>query len=283
MAELRPVKVDMLPAGAILMTDSQVATDSRANYWAGVLVPALIPCVIAAGFVYAAMTPTDEWKWSAGWVIGLLLMGPVEAARFIVFGLLGDALKSGGSPEGAIAIYLRSMRVMLLLLGVFLMFEVGPVGMFYLLINPNVMIPALVLFGDGVITLFYFRGDAREEAYRISAAVEDMIDWWRLSLFATPLVIALIFGALVWLRNHDYPLPPSILPPGADTLTRLRSRDFSIPDWMPNLDMLRCALLLNVAVYHAFKAAIIANVHTKRFAQRGERMLSAKWIQRLGS
>lgn len=261
------------------MTDATAQGRELDAHWFDVLSPALIPLVIAAGYTYAAMTPTDEWTWAAGWVLGILLLAPADFMRIVAMDMLGDSFREGRDPRDAVRGYLIKMRVLGLVILAWLIFD-GP--FFYVLMHPGVLTPALAIVGDGAIALYYFRGDARKQADRIKAVVDDSIDWLRLSLFAMPFSIALIVAALTMLRNRGFPMPPSIPPEGLDAITRLRAKDFSIPDFMPNLDILRSAVLLNVAIYFIGKAAIFANVHTARFDRTQKRLLEARWIQRLG-
>ncbi|MEP6941278.1 MAG: hypothetical protein ABI846_16035 [Rudaea sp.] len=88
------------------MTDidsSPNVSDSRGRLNA-MLTPLLIPLVAATGLACLALTPTTEWHWSSAWVIGLILLGPIEGARIVAFSMVGNALKHGRDLEGAITL-----------------------------------------------------------------------------------------------------------------------------------------------------------------------------------
>jgi hypothetical protein len=121
-----------------------------------------------------------------------------------------------------------------------------------------ISVPAAILVADGIISVYFFRGNPRLQAVRIQAAADDLVDLLQLALFPTPFVLALICAGVYWLRASGH----------IDAA------------WLPDVDAetLRSAALLYAACYFAGKAILLAHVHSARFNGSGRRLLGG-WIQ----
>jgi succinate dehydrogenase hydrophobic anchor subunit len=196
-------------------------------------------------------------------VWGLFVLVPVEFVRALVYSILGDTFNSYESPMQAVRSFVLSLLILLVLGLILGVYVVGLRDLVAALSDPETLriiaIPAAIIIADGVIALYFFRGNPRIQAVRIQAAAEDLADWLQLALFPTPFVLAFVYGMLQWLRSNGYIT-------GA---------------WLPDLDqqMLRSAGLLYAGYYFAGKALLLAHVHTRRFNGSGQRLLSAGWIQ----
>ena len=231
--------------------------------WPALILSALIPLTIAAGFVYLATLP--DWQPSTVWIYGMAFLIPLEFIRALILSFLGDAYKTGKGPLAAVQSFLLSMAI-LLALGIFYAITQGGISAtFGFLTDPFVLqalgLPILIMVIDGVIGIWTFRGDPVWQAECIEAISEDSIDWLSLAVTRLPLVIAPIAGVLVWMKSND----------------------FRIAAWLPepSLDLLRSAGLLYAALYFAVKAVLVAHVHSAHFAATGARVLQAAWIQRI--
>src|SRR5689334_1138634 len=79
--------------------------------WQGGVASALVPLVIAAGFVYTALIP--GWRPSETWVWGLFLLFPLEFVRAVILAALCVAYRSGSSPWDAAKIFLSTIAILL--------------------------------------------------------------------------------------------------------------------------------------------------------------------------
>ena len=229
--------------------------------WQALILSALIPLTIAAGFVYVAGAP--DWQPSETWILGVAFLLPLDFIRALVLSLLGDSYKTSQGRLQAVKSFLLSVAI-LLALGIFYAItQSGIRGTFGFLTDPVVLqllgLPILVTVIDGVIGIWAFRGDPVYQADRLEAIAKDSIDWLTLTVGRVPFVIGAIYGLLVWVKSDGH---------------RIASW---VPD--PSTDLLRTAGLLYGAWYFFGKAAITAHVYTAHFARTGRRLLSAGWIQ----
>ena len=222
----------------------------------------LMPVAIAAGFVHAAVT--SEWIESETWVYGLLLLVPFEFVRTLVYSILGDTFRSYESPLQGVRSFLLSMLILLVMGLIFGVYVMGFRDFFAaatdLAILRIISVPAAILVADGIIALYFFRGNPRIQAVRIQAAADDLVDWLQLALFPTPFVVALICAALYWLRSSSAYIDGAAQPDVDE-------------------ETVRSAALLYAAYYFAGKAILLAHVYSARFNGSGRRLLGARWIQ----
>jgi len=241
------------------MPDSRLRVP--ATDWSAVTVSMLMPVAIAAGFVHAAMTA--DWIESETWVYGLLLLVPFEFVRALVYSILGDTFRSFESPTQAVRSFLVSMLILLVMGLIFGIYVLGFRDFFVAVTDLRILriisVPAAILLADGIIALYFFRGNPRIQAVRIQAAADDLVDWLQLALFPTPFVLALVAAGLYWLRSSGY----------------------IAAAWLPDVDeeTARSAALCYAGYYFIGKAILLAHVHGARFNGSGRRLLGARWIQ----
>ena len=232
-----------------------------ATDWSAVMLSMLMPVAIAAGFVHAALT--SQWIESETWVYGLLLLVPFEFVRTLVYSILGDTFRGYENPIQAVRSFLLSMLILLVLGLIFGVYVLGFRDFFAALTDLTILriisVPAAILLADGIITLYFFRGNPRIQAVRIQAAADDLADWLQLALFPTPFVFGLIWAGVYWLRSR-------VTVDGAPG---------------PQLDeeTVRGAALLYAGYYFAGKAVVLAHVNSAFFYGSGRRLLGARWIQ----
>jgi len=232
-----------------------------ATDWSAATISMLMPVAIAAGFVHAALT--SQWIESETWVYGLLLLVPFEFVRTLVYSILGDTFRGYENPIQAVRSFLLSMLILLVLGLVFGVYVLGFRDFFAavtdLAILRIISVPAVILLADGIIALYFFRGNPRIQAVRIQAAADDLADWLQLALFPTPFVFGLMWAGVYWLRSRA-----SIdAAPGPDI----------------DEETVRSAALLYAGYYFAGKAIVLAHVHSAHFNGSGCRLLGARWIQ----
>jgi len=241
------------------MPDSRLRVP--ATDWSAVTVSMLMPVAIAAGFVHAAMTA--DWIESETWVYGLLLLVPFEFVRALVYSILGDTFRSFESPTQAVRSFLVSMLILLVMGLIFGIYVLGFRDFFAAVTDLGILriisVPAAILLADGIIALYFFRGNPRIQAVRIQAAADDLVDWLQLALFPTPFVFGLMWAGVYWLRS------------------RVTIDAAPLPD--VDEETVRSAALLYAAYYFAGKAILLAHVHGAGFNGSGRRLLGARWIQ----
>ena len=238
--------------------------DGGGTNWQAVSLTLLMPGVAAAGLAALALQP--QWDvYDDRWVDGLFVLIPFEFVRGIVFRILRDAYRDYRSPRQAVKFFLASVAILALFCLVFAVFEAGFTAVFAALFDATawklIIPPAAIIVLDGVINLYFFRGDARREAARLDAAADDAEDWLGIAVYPTPLLVAAAYALLVYLR----------------------SRGWHVPEWIPppSVDAAREICLLYAAAYFIGKGIVIAHVHTARFNRSGERLFGADWIQRM--
>ena len=219
----------------------------------------LVPVTIAAGFVYAAMTP--QWE-SDDWIGGLLALIPLEYFRAFVISILSDTYKEYRTPLQAVKYFLLSLLILLVIAAAISLYVLGFRDFLLLIRKPEVYgaiaFAIAVIAVDGVIGVYFFRGDARRLSARLHAVADDARDWLQLVAFQMPIVVALSYGVLLILKE-----------------TRV---SFA---WVPApaSDAVRSVCLLYAAFYFLGKAVLLAHANTAAFNRTGRRLLSATWIQ----
>jgi hypothetical protein len=229
--------------------------------WQAVIVTLLVPAVIGAGLVHLALEP--QWSDSDDWIIGLFVLIPFEFVRVIVFWILRDAFKDYQSPWHAVKFFLLSVAILGVLCLVFALFEIGFREVFGALADPQtwryILPPAGIIVADGIISLYFFRGDGRRQAARLDAIADDAQDWLLVAIARLPFVAGAVYALSIYLR----------------------SRGVAVPEWIrdPSLEAFREICLLCAAVYFFGKGILLAHVHTAHFIRTGRRLLGAGWIQ----
>ncbi len=230
--------------------------------WPALLLAALVPGVVACGFVDAALVP--EWEESGDWALGLGALFPLELVRALAFYFLGEAYQEYQNPQHAVHAFLISILAMCIVFFAIALGALGIGGLFATLRDlytlAVVAIPVAVVVADGVIGLYFFRGNARRQGARIEAAAADISDLLQLTLVAAPILFVVAAMVLIWLEKSGH-----------------RLRGWNAEDG--NFGALRPLCMFYVAGYFALKAWILAHVHTARFNNSGHRLLNARWIQ----
>lgn len=261
---MRPPAFVMARRGVYPDTGGVVVVTNEAAFrtnWQGLMLALLVPAVVAAGLVHLALQP--QWTDSDDWIIGLFVLVPFEFVRVIVFWILRDAYKDYRSPWQAVKFFLLSVAI---LAGICLCFALGELGfhdVFVALLEPQtwryILPPAGIIIVDGIISLYFFRGDGRSQAARLGAIADDAEDWLLFAVLRMPFVVAAAYALLIYLRT----------------------RGVAVPVWIPDpsLEAFRQICLLCAAVYFSGKGVLLAHVHTAHFNRTGRRLLSAGWIQ----
>lgn len=227
--------------------------------WPAIGMWTLVPVTLAAGFVYAALTP--QWE-SDEWIGGLLALIPLEYFRAFVISILSDTYKEYRTPLQAVKYFLLSLLILLVIAAAIGLYVLGFRDFLLLIRKPEVYgaiaFALAVIAVDGVIGVYFFRGDARRLSARLHAVADDARDWLQLAAFQMPIVLALSYGVLL-------------------ILTETRAAFAWVPD--PASDALRSVCLLYAAFYFLGKAVLLAHANTAAFNRTGRRLLSARWIQ----
>jgi hypothetical protein len=183
--------------------------------------------------------------------------------RVIVFRILREAIKDYQSPWQAVRFFILSVAILAVLCLIFALFEIGFREVFVALAEAQtwryILPPAAIIIVDGVIGLYFFRGDRRSQVARLEAIADDAEDWLLFAVTRLPFAVAAAYALLIYLRL----------------------RGVAMPDWIPDpsLEALREIGLLWAAVYFSGKGILVAHVHTAHFNGTGRRLLSAGWIQ----
>jgi hypothetical protein len=219
----------------------------------------LIPLTIAAGFVYFALDPDDAGDWARG----LLALVPLEFFRAIVLSILSETYREYRTPKQAVGFFLLSLAI-LVVIALAISLYVLKGDWWAWITQPEVchaIAFALALIAaDGAIGVFFFRGDPRQLAARLEAVADDARDWVQLAGFQLPVVLALLYGFLLLLREAGRVMP-------------------WLPD--PTSETTISAALLYAAFYFLGKAMLLAHANTAGFNATGRRLLGVRWIQRL--
>ena len=248
----------MLAAG--LEGEPMRAAASQTN-WQALCLTLLMPAIIVASLVWLALQP--QWEESPDWVIGLFVLIPFEAVRVIVLSILRDAYNDFRTPWHAVKTFLLSMAILAVLCFAFALYFAGINDTFVALAQAQtwrvILPPTLLILADGIIGLYFFRGDPGCQAARLDAVGNDAEDWLALAIMRLPFVATGLYALAIWLR----------------------SRGVAVPEWVrdPSLEAAREVCLLCAATYFAGKGVLMAHAWTARFNRTGERLLGARWIQ----
>lgn len=233
----------------------------RSTNWPAVALSAAIPLIVAAGMVYAAVQP--QWDEDTGdWAFALLALIPLEFVRALVMTILGDSFKHYRSPRHAVNYFLLSLGILAAMLLGFAAYMLGLHGFIETMTTPHtwaLILPvAALIVADGMISLYFFRGDPRCQAARLEAAADDVGNLLGLALYPTPLILGAGYGLLFALKQSGH--------------------EFAA--WLPDFSVegLRAAALFYAACYFAAKAALVAYVNTAAFNRSGRRLLGGSWV-----
>jgi len=227
--------------------------------WSAIFTSTLMPLTVAAGFVYFALDPSQ----AADWARGLLALIPLEYFRALVLYILRDTYREYRSPMQAARFFLLSLAI---LIGIALAISLYVLkGDWWAWVSkPEVyraIAFALALIAvDGVIGVYFFRGDPKQLSARLEAVADDASDWVQIGGFQLPIVLGLALGLIVILREtgHGFAWFPEATP-----------------------ELLQSAGLLYAAFYFLGKAVLLAHANTAAFNTTGRRVFGASWIQRL--
>lgn len=227
--------------------------------WPAIGMWTFVPVTIAAGFAYAALTP--QWE-SDEWIGGLLALIPLEYFRAFVTSILSDTYKEYRTPLQAVKYFLLSLLILLVIAAAISLYVLGFRDFLLLIRKPEVYgaiaFAIAVIAVDGVIGVYFYRGDARRLSARLHAVADDARDWLQLVAFQLPIVLALSYGALLILKET-------------------RAAFAWVPG--PGSDAMRSVCLFYAAFYFLGKAVLLAHANTAAFNLTGRRLLSARWIQ----
>jgi len=225
--------------------------------WAAIFSSTLIPLTVAAGFAWLAFEPDALDDWARG----LLALIPLEFCRALVLSILRDTYREYKTPAQAARFFLLSLAILvviLLAISVWILKSdwwawISQPGV-YCAIAFALLIVAL----DGVIGVWFFRGDAKRVSAQLDAIAADAGDWVQLAGFQLPVVLALAYGFALLLRESGHGFA-----------------------WVPDATSgaMRSAALLYAAFYFVGKAMLIAHASTAAFNASGERVLGARWVQ----
>jgi hypothetical protein len=219
----------------------------------------LIPLTVAAGFVWFGLDPSE----ADDWVRGLLVLIPLEYLRVLVLSILSETYKEYRTPVQAVGVFLTSLAI-LAAIALAISVYVLKGDWWGWISQPRVYRAIAFALGliaaDGVIGVFFFRGDPKVLSVRLEAAADDARDWLQIGGFQLPIALALLYGVLLILRESG--------------------RGFA---WVPDLpsDAMRSVGLFYAAFYFFGKAVLLAHANTARFNATGARLLGARWIQAL--
>ena len=144
--------------------------------WAAIFVSALMPLTVAAGFACFASDPSE----AADWARGLLVLIPLEYFRAIVLSILSDTYREYQTPMQAVRFFLLSLAI-LVAIAVAISVYVMKGDWWAWIARPEVYRALAVALGliavDGVVGVYFFRGDPKRLAVRLEAVADDAGDW----------------------------------------------------------------------------------------------------------
>jgi len=242
------------------VTGSERATPGTAGTdWAAIFTSTLIPLTTAAGFVWIGLDLSDADDWARG----LLALIPLEYFRAFVLYILSDTYREYRTPRQAVRFFLISLAILIGIAFVISLYVLK--GDWWAWITqPDVyraIAFALALIAvDGVIGVYFFRGDPMRLSVRLEAIADDARDWVQLGGLQLPVVLGLVLGFVLILRESGHGFASF---PQATT------------------ELLQSAGLFYAAFYFLGKALLLAHAYTAAFNETGQRLLGAQTIQRL--
>jgi len=226
--------------------------------WSAIFTSTLIPLTVAAGFVYFGLDPSD----AGDWVRGLLALIPLEYFRAFVVNILSETYREYRSPMQAVRFFLVSLAILIVIALVISLCVLK--GDWWAWITQPEVYRAIafalaVIAVDGVIGVYFFRGDPKRLSVRLEAVADDSRDWVQLGGLQLPIVLALLLGFLLILRESGH------------------------APWFPEatLETLQSAGLFYAGFYFLVKAILVAHASTAAFNATGHRLFGAPAIQRL--
>ncbi|HEY6895066.1 MAG TPA: hypothetical protein VI258_12910 [Rhodanobacteraceae bacterium] len=240
------------------MTEAEQRPPPRAGTdWPAIFTSSLVPLTVAAGFAWFALDPSEAGDWARG----LLALIPLEYFRALVLYILRDTYREYRSPMRAVRFFLLSLAI-LIVIALAISLYVLKGDWWAWITKPEVyraIALALALIAvDGVIGVYFFRGNPRQLSARLDAIADDARDWVQLGAFQLPIVLALALGFLFILRETGH-----------------------VPAWVPeaSLETLQSAGLFYAAFYFVGKAMLIAHAYTAAFHETGRRLLGGSVVQ----
>ena len=189
---------------------------------------------------------------------------PLEYFRAFVTSILSDTYREYRTPLQAARFFLVSLLILIVIAVAISLYVLGFRDFIDLIRKPEVYtavaLALAVIAVDGVIGVYFFRGDPKRLAARLQAVADDAKDWLQLAAFQAPIVLALSYGVLLLLKESR--------------------GGFA---WVPEVgsDALRSACLLYAAFYFFGKAILLAHANTAQFNRTGRRLFASRWIQLL--
>jgi hypothetical protein len=217
----------------------------------------LIPLTVAAGFVYFASDPSEAGDWARG----LLALIPLEYFRAFVFHILSDTYREYRTPLQAVRFFLLSLAILIVIAGAISIYVLKG-GWWAWITTPETyraiaFALALIAF-DGVIGIYFFRGDPKRLSVRLEAIADDARDWLQIGGIQLPIVLGLLLGVMLILRESGH-----------------------APAWFPEatIETLQSAALCYAAFYFVGKALLLAHANTATFNATGRRLFGSPAIQ----
>jgi hypothetical protein len=246
--------------GGALVSEAGRNGPSRARTdWSAIFTSTLIPLTVAAGFAYFGLDPSD----AGDWVRGLLALIPLEYFRAFVVNILSETYREYRSPMQAVRFFLVSLAILTVIALVISVYVLKG-GWWAWITQPEVYraiaFALAVIAVDGVIGIYFFRGDPERLSVRLEALADDSRDWVQLGGLQLPIVLALLLGFLLILRESGH-----------------------APAWFPEatIETLQSAGLFYAGFYFLVKAVLVAHVSTAAFNATGRRLFGAPAMQRL--
>ncbi len=225
--------------------------------WSAIFAWTLIPLTTAAGFGYFGLDPSDAGDWARG----LLALIPLEYFRAFVFSILSETYREYRTPMQAVRVFLTSFAI-LVAIAVALSIYVLKGDWWAWITQPEVYraiaFALAVIAADGVIGVYFFRGDPQQLSARLEAVADDARDWLQLAGIELPIALAFSYAFLLFLHEAEHMLP-----------------------WLPypTSELMISAALFYAAFYFFGKAMLLAHANTRAFNATGERLFGAPAIQ----
>jgi hypothetical protein len=238
-------------------TSDRATSNAPATDVSAIFASTLIPLTVAAGFVYFGLDPADAGDWARG----LLALIPLEYFRAIVLHILSDTYREYRTPLQAVRFFLLSLAILIVIALIISVYVLK--GDWWAWITQREVYRAIafalgLIAIDGVIGVYFFRGNPKPFAARLEAIADDTRDWAQLAGFQLPIVLALLYGCLLLLREARHVLP-------------------WLPD--PTSEAMISVALFYAAFYFFGKALLVAHAYTATFNSTGRRLFGAPAIQ----
>jgi hypothetical protein len=222
--------------------------------WVAMLLSLVVPTVIVAGLVAAALQPSSSWQETPGWAWGLSALIPLEGLRLFVMGMAQSEYQDYRGPRQTVVSFITATTVILGCLLIWILISMllpnkNSSGLFdgvhlvvAMLSSPLfwqiMIVPLGFIVVDGALGLLLFRGDPQLQAARLDA-INTTAGFW-------------FVAALVW------PAICGMAVVGILAVVSQRFADMVFPH-------LRSILFGYAALYFAGKAVLLAYLHTAHF------------------